>query len=129
MKIEIKNRFNDKIILCGEYENIKDCLEKNRGADLRGAYLEGADLYGADLRGAKNYSENREFFMQLVRNNLIKFSVGQQEIASRIFALEFCWETIKKEYGKEMGSIFKILKDLGWGEYSDKWKEELKGER
>ena len=55
--------------------------------------------------------------------------MSQQEIASRIFALEFCWGTIKKEYGKKMGAIFKILKDLGWGEYSDKWKEELKGER
>ena len=57
MKIEIKNRFNGKIILCGEYESIKDCLEKNRdanlgGADLRDANLRGADLTGADLRDA-----------------------------------------------------------------------------
>ena len=67
MKIEIRNRYDNEIILCGEYKNIKDCLEKNRGAylggadlggaDLRGAYLGGADLRGAylggtDLRGA-----------------------------------------------------------------------------
>jgi hypothetical protein len=52
MKIEIKNRFNNKIILCGEYESIKDCLQKNSGADLRGANLRGADLYYANLRGA-----------------------------------------------------------------------------
>ena len=57
MKIEIKNRTSNKIILCGEYESIRDCLEKNEsadltGADLRGAYLTGADLRGADLRGA-----------------------------------------------------------------------------
>jgi hypothetical protein len=32
MKIEIKNRYTDNIIICGEYENIKDCLKKNRGA-------------------------------------------------------------------------------------------------
>lgn len=43
MKIKIKNRFTGNIILCGDYESIKDCLKKNRGADLR----------GADLRGAK----------------------------------------------------------------------------
>jgi len=43
---------NKKILLYGKYESIKDCLEKNRGADLRGAYLRGADLKGADLRGA-----------------------------------------------------------------------------
>jgi hypothetical protein len=55
--IEIKNRFTDQIIICGEYESIKDCLEKNRGANLgganlRGAYLEGAYLRGANLGGA-----------------------------------------------------------------------------
>lgn len=43
MKIEIKNRLNDQIILCGEYESIKDCLEKNRGANLQDAYLRGAN--------------------------------------------------------------------------------------
>ncbi len=60
MKIEIKHRFNSsKILVCGEYESIKECLEKNAalkkdlsGADLSGAYLRGADLRGADLSGA-----------------------------------------------------------------------------
>jgi len=62
MDIKIKNRWTDKVILCGKYESIKDCLEKNRdadlrdadlgGADLRGAYLDGAYLRGADLGGA-----------------------------------------------------------------------------
>ena len=54
MKIEIKNRFNDKIILCGEYESIKECLERNNGADLREADLNGANLSGASLYEAKN---------------------------------------------------------------------------
>ena len=57
MKVEIKNRWNGEIILSGEYENIKECLERNRAAylgdaDLEGADLEGANLRGADLRGA-----------------------------------------------------------------------------
>ena len=59
MKIEIKNRFSGEVIVCGEYENIRECVVKNvktgadlTGADLRGAYLTGADLRGADLRGA-----------------------------------------------------------------------------
>lgn len=52
MKIEIKNRYTANIILCGEYESVKDCLEKNRGADLGGADLWDANLEGADLRGA-----------------------------------------------------------------------------
>jgi hypothetical protein len=50
--MEIKNRYTGNIILCGEYESIKDCLEKNRGANLRGANLRGANLEGANLEGA-----------------------------------------------------------------------------
>jgi len=34
MNIEIKNRYTGSIILCGEYESIKDCCERNRGANL-----------------------------------------------------------------------------------------------
>jgi uncharacterized protein YjbI with pentapeptide repeats len=49
MKIEIKNRFTDAIILCGEYESIKDCLKNNRSADLHSANLRYADLRYADL--------------------------------------------------------------------------------
>ena len=52
MNIEIKNKFNGNIIIVGEYENIKDALLKNRGANLHGADLYGANLYGADLCGA-----------------------------------------------------------------------------
>ena len=55
--IEIKNRYTDEIMLSGEYESIKNCLEKNKdthlvGAYLRGAYLRDADLRDADLRDA-----------------------------------------------------------------------------
>ena len=50
MKIEIKNRFNGKIIISGEYSSIKEALEKNRGANLSYANLRGADLRNADLR-------------------------------------------------------------------------------
>ena len=52
MKIEIRNRFDNKIILSGKYASIKECLEKNRGADLEGADLGSANLEGADLRSA-----------------------------------------------------------------------------
>jgi hypothetical protein len=108
------------------------------GADLSGAnlsranlsesYLSGANLSGADLSESylsniKGYSESHDIFMELIRNHLIKFSKGEQEIASRVFALRLCWESIKKEYGKEMGSIFKKLKELGYDEYQKKWIE------
>ena len=58
MKIEIKSRFdNNKVLVSGKYENIKECLEKNRDANLQGANLQGAnlrdaDLWSADLQGA-----------------------------------------------------------------------------
>ncbi len=58
MKIEIKNRWNGEIILCGGYKSIKDCLEKNVGADLGDANLRGANLTSADLRGANLTSAN-----------------------------------------------------------------------
>jgi len=57
-RIKILSRWDNKeVLVSGKYTSIKDCLEKNSGADLRGAdlggaYLRGADLRGADLRGA-----------------------------------------------------------------------------
>jgi hypothetical protein len=52
MLIEIPNRFTGKIILAGEYKSIKDCLEKNKGANLTRANLSWADLSGANLSEA-----------------------------------------------------------------------------
>ena len=57
MKIEIKRWDNNEIIVCGEYENIRDCLEKNKNksfyrADLSFANLRSADLNSANLRSA-----------------------------------------------------------------------------
>jgi hypothetical protein len=58
MKIEIKNRFTNEIIICGEYESIKDCLEKNKDKNLRFADLRSADLSSANLRSADLSSAN-----------------------------------------------------------------------
>ena len=63
MKIEIRGWRNQEVIICGKYESIKDCLQKNKGkslqgADLQGANLRGADLRGADLRGANLWGAN-----------------------------------------------------------------------
>ena len=53
MKIKIKSRLKGDVILSGEYNSIKDCLQQNSEADLSEADLRGANLRGADLRGAK----------------------------------------------------------------------------
>ena len=52
MKTEIKNRFTAEIIICGEYESIRHCLEKNKDKNLSGANLFRADLSGANLSEA-----------------------------------------------------------------------------
>ena len=53
MKIQIKHRFNGKVLFKGEYRSTKEAvLEALKSADLRGADLRGTDLRGADLRGA-----------------------------------------------------------------------------
>jgi uncharacterized protein YjbI with pentapeptide repeats len=59
MKIQIKHKITEKILLEGEAESIKGLINKNsneildlREADLRWANLRGADLRGADLREA-----------------------------------------------------------------------------
>jgi len=51
MKIEIRRRTTNAIIIEGEYESLKDCCEKN-GASLDGANLDGANLNRASLDGA-----------------------------------------------------------------------------
>ena len=48
-KIEIRRWDNNEIIVCGEYESIKDCLEKNKRKSFYRANLSGADLSRADL--------------------------------------------------------------------------------
>ena len=55
MKIQIKNRYTEKVIIEGEAENLKEFLEKNREAGFREADLRGADLYGANLSESNLY--------------------------------------------------------------------------
>src|SRR3990167_8889114 len=77
-KIVVKNRFDQKVLIEGEYENLRDALQRNQEANLRGANLWGADLLetthreedfreanlreadlrGADLRGANLWGAN-----------------------------------------------------------------------
>ena len=117
MKIEIKNRFTGTVILCGEYESIKDCLERNREADLRGAYL----------RGAKGYSESHVFFQEVVRQQKSDiFTIGEWGIIGQICIHELCWGSIKKRFNKKALKIFKKLSKVGFTEWEDKYKTEEK---
>ena len=54
MKLEIKSRWDGKILFESETDSFRLCIEAaiKAGADLSGASLSGADLYGANLSGA-----------------------------------------------------------------------------
>ena len=119
MKVEIKHRFTDKVILCGEYESIKDCLEKNRGVNL-----EDANLRGADLRGAKNYSESHPFLQEIIRRQELKtFTDKEWSIIGQILVHTLCWDSIKKRFGTGAMKIFKKLSKVGFEEWEEKYKE------
>ena len=129
MKIEIKSRFdNNKVLVSGKYENIKECLEKNRdanlqGADLWGAGLCGSDLRGSNLRGIKNYSEHHTIFQEVVRQQKIDtFTQKEWSIIGQIIIHKLCWDSIRKRFNKSAMGIFKKLKKVGFDEWEEKYK-------
>src|SRR3990167_6436819 len=129
MNIKIVSRYDEsKILLCGEYESIKDCLEKNKGAYLEGAYLRGVNLAGAYLEGAKNYVSNHDFFAEIIRRQKLEtFTEKEWAMIGRIIIHRLCWDTIKKRYGKRIMPMFKKLSKTGYDGWEIKYKEILKG--
>jgi len=144
MKIEIRNRFDNKIILSGKYASIKECLEKNRGADLEGADLGSANLWGADLgsadlRGAdlgganlggtnlggtKNYLNSHYFFQEIVkRQKLDTFTQKEWSILGQIIIHKLCWDSIRKRFNKSAIKIFKKLSKVGFNAWEAKYEE------
>ena len=124
-QIKIVSRFDSgKVLLCGKYESIKDCLEKNRYASLGGAYLEGADLRGADLRGVKNYLNSHDIWIEIIRRQPTKdFTDKEWSIIGQIITHKLCWDSIKKRYGKKIMPIFKKLSKLGFDEWEKYYKD------
>ena len=133
MKIEIKNRWDNKVLVSGKYENIKDCLEKNRDANLRYSNLRYSDLGGSDLRysnlrysdlsGIKNYSEHHTIFQEVVRQQKIDtFTQKEWSIIGQIIVHRLCWDSIKKRFNKSAMGIFKKLKKVGFDEWEEKYK-------
>ena len=148
MKIEIKNRWDKKVLVSGKYENIKECLEKNRDANLRGAYLQdanlrgaylqgaylqgadlwgaglcGSDLRGSNLRGIKNYSEHHTIFQEVVRQQKIDtFTQKEWSIIGQIIIHKLCWDSIRKRFNKSAMGIFKKLSKVGFEEWEEKYK-------
>ena len=128
MKIEIRARFDERILLSGEYKDIRDCLEQKRGADLGGANLRDANLRDADLRGAKNYIDSHDVFKEAVRRKKVEvFSEIEWSAIAQITIHTLCWDSIRKRFGNVMGHIFEILAQDGYTEWLEYWNK-IKGE-
>ena len=94
------------------------------GANLRGADLDGANLDGAYLDGAENYFNSHDFFAEVVKRNFPLFTIEEWAVIGQIVVLRICWDTIIKRHAEHAESIFKKLKDVGFGEFLTKFNEE-----
>ena len=81
MKIEIRRWDNNEIIVYGEYESIKDCLEKNNNKSFYRANLSSADLSSADLRYA-NLSYANLSYADLRSANLRSANLSSADLSS-----------------------------------------------
>jgi hypothetical protein len=98
-----------------------------KGTNLEGANLKGTNLEGANLREAKNYTNSHLIFFELVRRQKIEdFTQAQWCIIGKISIHLWCWGTLKKQFGKKLLPIFKILADSGFAEYYEYYKKTLK---
>ena len=113
MKIEIKNRWNGDIIVSGEYESTKDCLERNRGANLG----------DANLMGAKKYHHSHDFFQEIIRRQKVEtFTDKEWWAIGQIIVHRLCWCAIKKRFNETALSVFKKLGEVGFCEFLEKYK-------
>ena len=108
MKVTIKHRITNAIIIEGDYESIKEALEKNHCAYLGDADLRGADLRGADLSGYQICPETGSFdaWKALVGGVIVKIRIPAK--AKRTSSL----------IGRKCRAEFvKVLKGNGEGRY------------
>ena len=131
-EIKIVSKYDEnKVILCGQYESIKDCLEKNRGAylgdaNLGGANLEGANLEGAYLGGAKDYVNSHDFWIEIIRRQPVEtFTEKEWSIIGQVITYRLCWDSILKRYGKEIMLIFHKQAKAGFSEWEKRYSEIL----
>ena len=119
-EIKIVSRWDSsKVLLCGKYESIKDCLEKNRGA-----YLRGANLGGAYLRSAKNYLSSHDFFQEVIRRQPVKtFTQAEWASIAQIIIHKLCWDTIKNKHKTSAMRVFKKCSKVGFDEWEKHFKE------
>lgn len=126
-ELKIVSRYDSsKILLYGQYESVKDCLEKNKHANLRNANLSRANLFGANLFGAylfatnlsgiKNYYNSHDIAIEIIKRQDVKyFTEKGWAFIGELVIHRFCWGKVR-EY-KQARSVCKKLDKLGYGEY------------
>jgi len=97
MNIKIVSRWDsNKVLLCGEYESVKDCLGKNRDKDLSRANLSGANLSRANLSGA-NLSEADLSWADLSWANLSRANLwGANLLGANLLGANLSWADLSR---------------------------------
>jgi hypothetical protein len=130
-KIEIRRWDNNEIIVCGEYESIATCIEKNkdksffranlRSADLSSANLSSANLSSADLRYADlsyadlssaNLSSADLSYADLSKRYIQVSCIGSRKgMTTYCFDDDFiwcgCWKGTLEEFEKQVKATHK----------------------
>ena len=122
-EVKIVSRYDSsKVLASGKCESIKDCLDKNRGADLGGADLRGANLGGADLREAKGYLNSHSFFQEVIRQQKVETFTDKEWVCiGHICIQRLCWKSIKNRFDKTAMRVFKKLSKVGFDEWEAKY--------
>ena len=117
-EIKIVSRYDSsKVLASGKCESIKDCLDKNRGADLRGA-----NLGGADLREAKGYLNSHSFLQEVIRQQKVETFTDKEWVCiGHICIQRLCWKSIKNRFDKTAMRVFKKLSKVGFDEWEAKY--------
>ena len=111
-EIKIVSRWDsNKVLLCGQYESVKDCLVKNKNADLSGANLSRADLSGANLSGANlsraNLSRAYLYGAYLYGANLSGANLSRADLSGAqnyLSSHDFFQEIVKRQDSKTFTS-------------------------
>ena len=132
MKIQIKSRWDGKVLWEGEAESLKEAIEvavKQR-ADLSGANLSGANLYRADLYGADlsraylsgaNLSEANLSGANLSEANLLganlygaNLNVKIPPVCSHQFISEILFRAARKEAERDFAARIRMETEQCW---------------
>ena len=92
------------------------------GANLRDANIRGAYLGGANIGGVAGYYNSHDLFMEAVsRQKVSALTDREWAVIGQITIHRLCWDSIKKRFAGEVGPIFEVLAEDGFGEWLKYW--------